>query len=330
MKSIGHRRATVTALAGLAAALTAGIGLTAPAASAATPAPTRTVLSTGSAGIALGQSANLKVVVKVVIGTGHPTGTVTFSEGATVLGTAPLALVGSAETAKLAVSGLTLGEHALTATYGGSTSFATSTSLPLTVTVANPATSTAVFNSTPNVVVGAPTKLKAVVKVVISGMGTPSGDVTFNDGANVLGTAPLALLGTAFTAKLTVPNLSLGGHEVTATYNGSATLAASTSKPLAVTVSKGSTTTTAAAVSNGGGSYALTVLVKAVPPASGLPTGTVSYVVDGSAPQVFALNGFAKASLSAALSVGTSHTVTVTYSGDSVFAGSQTTITFTG
>jgi large repetitive protein len=329
MNTLRHRRTAVTALAGFAA-LTAGLGLTASAASAATPAPTRTVLSAGIGSTALGQSVKLKAIVKVVVGTGHPTGTVTFSEGATVLGSVPLALVGSVETAKLTVPGLTLGDHALTATYTGSATFATSTSLPLTVTVGNPATATSVFNTTPNVVIGAPTKLKAVVKVVISGMGTPSGDVTFNDGATVLGTAPLALVGTAWTAKLTVPNLSLGGHQVTATYNGSGALAASTSKPLTVTVSKGSTTTSATPASNGGGAYDLNVQVKAAPPASGLPTGTVSYVVDGSAPQILALNAFAKANLSAAMSVGVSHTVTVSYSGDSMFAASQTTVTFTG
>ena len=330
MNPIGHRRAAVTALAGLATALTAGLALAAPVASAATPAPSRTVLSAGTGTIALGQSAKLKAVVKAVIGTTHPTGTVTFAEGATVLGTAPLALVGSAETAALAVPGLAVGTHDLTATYGGSVSFATSTSLPLTVTVGNPATATSLFNTTPNVVVGAPTKLKAVVKVVISGSGTPSGNVTFNDGATSLGTAPLALVGTAWTAKLTVPNLALGSHQLTATFNGSVTLAASISKTLAVTVSKGATTTTATPVSAGGGAYNLNVQIKATPPASGIPTGTVTYVVDGSAPQVFALNSFAKASLSATLSTGTSHTVTVSYSGDAMFAASQTTVTFTG
>ena len=40
----------------------------------------------------------------------------------------------------------------------------------------------------------------------------------------------------ALTAKMDVPGLAIGDHDFTATYNGSATFASSTSLPLTVTV----------------------------------------------------------------------------------------------
>src|SRR5690606_31858696 len=50
---------------------------------------------------------------------GAPTGTVTFTDGSTVLGTAAVGANGSTGKAVLAVSGLTGGSHAIKATYSG-------------------------------------------------------------------------------------------------------------------------------------------------------------------------------------------------------------------
>ena len=60
---------------------------------------------------------------------GTPTGTVTFKDGSTVLGSA--ALNGSGQAA-LAVSSLSVGSHAITASYGGDGNFPASTSPVLT------------------------------------------------------------------------------------------------------------------------------------------------------------------------------------------------------
>ena len=67
-------------------------------------------------------------------GSGVPTGTVTFKDGPTVRGTAPLA----AGTASLATATLSVGTHSITAVYAGDSDFASSTSTLLTQTV-NPA-----------------------------------------------------------------------------------------------------------------------------------------------------------------------------------------------
>ena len=66
-----------------------------------------------------------------------PTGTVTFMDGSTTLGSAPLSTNGgvvvtlTSGNAAFATSSLTTGDHKITAVYSGDNSFATSTSAPL-------------------------------------------------------------------------------------------------------------------------------------------------------------------------------------------------------
>src|SRR5205807_287725 len=60
-----------------------------------------------------------------------PTGTVTFADGATILGTVTL----SGGTATLRTSALSAGSHGITVRYSGDAQFAASTSAPLTLTV---------------------------------------------------------------------------------------------------------------------------------------------------------------------------------------------------
>ena len=65
----------------------------------------------------------------------------------------------------------------------------------------------------------------ALSATVTSATGVPTGTVTFRDGANVLGTVTLVNGG----ASLSVSMRTAGTHPLTATYNGSATFALSTS-----------------------------------------------------------------------------------------------------
>jgi hypothetical protein len=67
---------------------------------------------------------------------------------------------------------------------------------------------------------------------VTSSAGTPTGTVTFKDGATVIGTATLSAGAGAFTTS----SLVLGTHTITATYGGTAGFAASTSPALTQTV----------------------------------------------------------------------------------------------
>ncbi len=114
------------------------------------PAPTSSVLSTTSAlTVAVGQSVPLTLTVSDTAGAFNaPTGTATFSDGSTVLGTASQ----NASPYSFMASGLGLGSHMLTATYGGDSRTTGSTSNSLTIQVLQAQTIS--FGALGNVVLG--------------------------------------------------------------------------------------------------------------------------------------------------------------------------------
>jgi Bacterial Ig-like domain (group 3)/Autotransporter beta-domain len=73
----------------------------------------------------------------VASGSGTPAGTVTFKDGSTAIGSAALA----GGVAALTTSALTVGSHSITAVYGGTAAFTTSTSAALVQAVSTPADS---------------------------------------------------------------------------------------------------------------------------------------------------------------------------------------------
>ncbi|MFT9849461.1 BMQ_0737 family morphogenetic spore coat protein [Aneurinibacillus sp. REN35] len=176
---------------------------------------------------AYGQSVTFTAtVVSVPPGLGTPTGTVTFTEGATVLGTASLDGGG---TAALTTNGLSAGTHQITAIYSGDANFQGSASAPVSQIV-NQASTTTTLTSSPNPsAYGQPVTFTATVVSVPPGLGTPTGTVTFTEGATVLGTASLDGDG---TAALTTNGLSAGTHQITAIYSGDANFQGSTSAPV--------------------------------------------------------------------------------------------------
>jgi hypothetical protein len=141
-----------------------------------------------------------------------PTGTVTFLDGNTVLGTAPV----NAGQATLTVS-LGVGNHALTASFAGTGNFANSTSAALAETVSRAATAVALASSANPAAPGQAVTFTATVSAIAPGAGTPTGTVTFKDGAVILGTVAVGAGGTA-----TFPTsfAAAGGHAITAVYNG--------------------------------------------------------------------------------------------------------------
>jgi alpha-tubulin suppressor-like RCC1 family protein len=90
-----------------------------------------TGLSANPPNPAFGQPVTLTAHVTCTAGTA-PTGTVTFAEGTTTLGTTP---VNGADDASTTLNGLAAGSHTFTAHYSGDTNCAASTSPPLTITV---------------------------------------------------------------------------------------------------------------------------------------------------------------------------------------------------
>lgn len=193
---------------------------------------------------------------------------------------------------------------------------------------AAPAPSRTVLTTTaPSVVPAQGVKLKAVVKPV-TGSAVPTGSVTFNEGATVLGTVPLTVANNVATAKLTVKFTAFGAHSITATYAGGTAFATSTSLVLVVNVGKAATTTTVTSTAGAtAGTVKFKAAVKLVAPSTGIATGTVTFVIDGGAPQIIALNAFGAAALTVAFVPGSVHNVTATYSGSTVTNASTGSLT---
>ena len=166
-----------------------------------------------------------------------PTGTVTFFDGSTTLGTAPL---GAQASASLTLSGcneatacLHAGSHSLTATYSGDASYAGSTGT-LSLTVVQDTTTTSLVASPSSITFGQTVTLSATT---LCHSGSPQGTVTFLDGVVALGSAPL----TANVATLSVATLGVGTHSLTARYDGSGDFLPSTSAVLTQVVNSSPT-----------------------------------------------------------------------------------------
>jgi hypothetical protein len=282
-------------------------------------ATTSSVASSANPSV-FGQSVTFTATVAASApGSGIPTGMVTFKDGATTLGTGTLN--GSGQTT-LATSALALGSHSITVVYAGDSDFTTSTSSTLTQTVNQAATTTAVTSTTAPSVVGQSVTFTATVSAGAPGSGTPSGNVTFKDGSTVLGTGSVNGSG---IATLSVSNLSLGSHSITAVYAGDANFTTSTSAAFNQTVNRDSTTT-AFVSSVEPVAFSLSVMftaaVSANAPGSGTPTGTVTFKDGSTTLGSGSLNGSGQATFSTSVLALGSHSITAVYGGDANFTGS--------
>ncbi len=140
---------------------------------------------------------------------GAPTGTVTFHDGGTVLGSAPI--IGSA--ASVYVAFADAGSRRVTATYSGDGVYGPSVSNTLIETVDVATTFTPAF-ATPN-----PSHPGDAVTIGVSMMassGIPTGLVEFYDGTTMIGSAVLS----GIYASITTSALALGDHALSAKYLG--------------------------------------------------------------------------------------------------------------
>ena len=96
------------------------------------PGAVTVTLTAPTTEVTFGRPATLTATVAPPAGTATPTGTVTFLDGTTTLGSVPLDANG---TASLTVTTLSPGAHSITARYNGDANFANLTSTTATVTV---------------------------------------------------------------------------------------------------------------------------------------------------------------------------------------------------
>jgi autotransporter-associated beta strand protein len=294
--------------------------------------------SSASSGAVYGQPVTFTATVTAnTPGSGLPSGTVTFTDTSTntALGTGMLKLVGTVMEATYTTSALQLplGTQVITATYGGDGNF-TGSSNTLNQSVTNAGTGTTLSSSLQgqNAVYGQPVTFTATVAPSGSGSGTPTGTVTFTDTTTnkTLGTATLS--GGVATYVTTVGQLPFGANQIKAVYSGDNNFSTSMGADSQNVIQSGTTTSVSSSAPSGsssGQSVTLTAVVAAVAPGNGSPTGSVTFSIGGNTlgtGNLSTANGVTTATYTTtALPVGSSQTVTVTYGGDTNFAGSSGT-----
>lgn len=280
---------------------------------------TVTTLAPVGGPITYGQSETFTAtVVPLNADLATPSGTVTFYDGTTALGTGTLNLSG---TATFTTGALAAGSHTIKAVYGSDSIFAMSTSATGTLVVNQSGTSTALAMSAASPSFGQSVTLTATVAPVAPGAGTPTGTVSYYDGASLLGTGTLS----SGVATLTMSDLSVASHSITAAYNGDPNFQASTSTARSEAVVRASTSVGLFSSDTGptyGQSITLTATVGAVAPGAGVPLGTVTFYDGTTAIGSATLSG---SPATATLSIGTldagARLITVLYSGNADFTG---------
>jgi hypothetical protein len=208
-------------------------------------------------------------VVSDPLGQGTPTGTVTFEDGNTVLGTASL----QGGVAQMPVS-LPAGIHELTAGYGGVNNVFLASSGNLSLVVRKAASTSALASSVATALIDQPVTFTVTVGATAPGGGTPTGGVTFTVDGLVQGAASLSGGSTALTTRL-----GTGTHTIAALYSGDDNFTASSAN-VSVVVSQAQTSTTLQADVNppvAGQPITLTATVLSDPLGQGTTTGTVTF-----------------------------------------------------
>ena len=273
-------------------------------------APTATALAATPNPAQVGSTVTLMATVTSALGT--PSGAVSFLDGRAIIGTATLA----GGQATIATSSLVTGDHSITAAYAGNATFATSTSVSTIVTVAfGPAVTSTQLTATPKPsTLGAPVTFTATVA---SASGTPTGTVTFADGATVLGIGTV----TGGQASISTAGLAVGDHVVTASYSGDTAFGSSSSAALTQAVSAAPTATDLVATPNPALLGTTVTFTATVSAGIGTPTGVVTFSDGVTLLGTGTLANGQAALATSVLTLG-SHPVTVSYSGDAVFAPS--------
>ena len=169
----------------------------------------------------IGKNVVLAATVVSKTGAGTLSGTITFLDGSTSIGS------GSITNGAFSVSTsmLAAGSHTLTASYGGNANFAPAASASVIVTVrAAAATTTTLSSSAASASVASSVTFTAAIASAAT-TGSPTGSVQFMDGTTALGTGSV----NAGSASFTTSALTAGTHSITAIYSGDPLFLASTS-----------------------------------------------------------------------------------------------------
>jgi hypothetical protein len=281
--------------------------------------PTTTTLSASPNPSVFGQAVTFSA--RVTSSGGVPSGTVTFSQGSTVLDSnVP---VGSNGYATFSTTALAVGSDIVTAAFTGATGWLNSSGTAAAEVVNKAATTTSLNSSANPAVFGQTITFTAVVSA--SG-GVPAGTVAFRNGGTTLGTGTLDAGG---HATFSTSTLKTGPTAITAVYSGNADFNTSTSANVNQTVNTDGTTTSVTSSidpSAPNQQITFTATVAANAPGGGIPGGNVTFM-DG--PKNLG-NGSLNASGVATykisnLAAGT-HQIKAVYQGGNVYATSTSAV----
>ena len=269
---------------------------------AAPPTLTTLALTSSSTAPEFGATVTFTATLTPTAGTG----TITFKDGATTIGTGTL----GAGVASFSSAALSVGAHTITATYGGDSIYAASTSNTVTVTVAS--ISSTLTATTSN---ATPTAGESVTFTASLSPTSGTGTVTFKDGTTTLGTGTLS----AGIATFSTATLTVGAHTITMVYAGDSTHDPATSNAITVTIAT-VTSTLALMTSPTAPAFGTTVTFTAtLTPSTG--TGMIIFKDGPTTLGTGTLAGGVASFSMATLTVG-AHTITAIYGGDSIYTGS--------
>jgi predicted SpoU family rRNA methylase len=156
---------------------------------------------------------------------GAATGTVTFADNGSPLATSTV----NADSASAAVQFMA-GTHAISVVYSGDTNV-TSSQCSATLVVNQAASTLTITALQGPIALGQTASFAVTVSPQFAG-GTPTGNVTFNDGSLVLATLQLAQGAVTFSSS----SLAVGSHMITATYGGDANFKGSSGSALQLVI----------------------------------------------------------------------------------------------
>jgi hypothetical protein len=142
------------------------------------------------------------------------TGTMSFLDGATLLGTGTI----SGGVATFTTNTLSTGSHSLTASYPGDTDYSAAFS-PVVTQVITKASATMSMTSSKNPSNYGDLVTFTVTATGLAGLPNPSGSVTVSDGSTILA---VVMLNGSGVATDTVQTLTAGSHSLSAVYGGDA------------------------------------------------------------------------------------------------------------
>lgn len=244
---------------------------------------TATVMASPASGVQAGMPVTLTATVSpATVGALVASGTVTFTEGATVLGTGTI----SNGQATLSVSSLAVGDHTITATYSGDTNFRGSVSSSITFSIiADVLTPT--MSVSPSLAVSAGAAVTLTTTAVYGPTQVTGGSVNYClssyklcQGAGLLASAGVSTYGTNVGKAATVVRLPAGSYSVYAQFIGSSAYGygVKNTDPQTLVVSNATPAATTLSMTSAGaaGDYTLNGVL-----ASGgatAPSGTISFL----------------------------------------------------